>query len=134
MGCRRFQRGKSCPRPYSWYSKTSSRETPNTRAMRNASASEGTYFSCSSAMIVWRVHSVRTASSCWVISSFSNRSFLTLFIILAFAIAAHPSVKHQCGDRMGNKSHKICCDAQKPHPSYWHIHTVEMNFVICIQD
>ena len=55
------------------YSKTSSRGTPKTKAIRKATSSDGEYLPSSMAFTVWRVTPIRWASSRCVISSRSNR-------------------------------------------------------------
>src|SRR3546814_5057556 len=52
---------------------TSSSPTPNARAIRNASSSDGAYRPASNAMIVCRVTPQACASASWVISPCSKR-------------------------------------------------------------
>ena len=52
--------------------KISFRGRENTSATLKAVSSDGKYLPASMALIVWRVHPTALASSCWLISPWSN--------------------------------------------------------------
>jgi len=48
-------------------------------------------------------------------------------------MAAHPCVKNQSSDSVGNKSQEVGGYSQKPHPSYREVDIMEIDFIVSIQ-
>src|SRR5208337_996844 len=98
--------------------------TPKARASRKARSSDGTYFPASSAMIVCRVTPTRTASSCWVISPWSNRKRRIKLRIVPWTSASDgivasstPTILDQGGQRRHERYHDQPAKHTRHHQS-----------------